>query len=136
MLLKPENTLFVRGTTPVLLLAGAPVHDVLPALSSPDGKVPLCDGWSVLPKLTLCVVDGPGEHGLMIPAIAAPVLEGTADNTSATVRGAEAMAAWGADARQAGGVVVLSLDALPEVLDWTHLLGSGVAHGGFVRLPD
>ncbi|MDQ1046894.1 hypothetical protein [Streptomyces sp. V4I2] len=33
-----------------------------------------------------------------------------------------------------GGAVVLSLDQLPEVLDWSHLLGSGTAHGGFVPL--
>ena len=37
MLLDPENTLFVRGATPVLLLADAPVHDALPLLSKPSG---------------------------------------------------------------------------------------------------
>lgn len=131
MLLKPGNTLFVRGATPVLLLADAPVHDVLPTLTAPDGAaIPLCEGWSIVPKLTVCVVDGPGEHGLMVPAIAAPVLDGT----GVSGKGAEAMSAWRTDAEQAGGAVVLSLDRLPEVLDWAHLLGSGTSHGGFVRL--
>ncbi|MFE9440695.1 hypothetical protein ACFYO2_17115 [Streptomyces sp. NPDC006602] len=130
MLLNPENTLFVRGTTPVLLLADAPVHDVLPPLTAPDGAIALCDGWGVVPKLTMCVVDGPGQHGLIIPAIAAPVLDGGAVSGD----GPEAMSAWCADAEQAGGAVVLSLEQLPEVLDWPHLLGSGTAHGGFVRL--
>ncbi|SCY09307.1 hypothetical protein SAMN02745898_101847 [Streptomyces sp. 136MFCol5.1] len=44
MLLDPENTLFVRGATPVLLLADAPVHDALPLLAAPDGAVPRCEG--------------------------------------------------------------------------------------------
>ncbi|MFD3498568.1 hypothetical protein ACFWWT_03345 [Streptomyces sp. NPDC058676] len=130
MLLNPENTLFVRGTTPVLLLADAPVHDALPPLTAPDGAIPLCDGWGIVPKLTLCVVDGPGEHGLIVPAMAAPVLVGAAVRDDDP----EAMTAWCADVEQAGGAVVLSLDRLPEVLDWPHLLGSGDAHGGFVRL--
>ncbi len=130
MLLNPENTLFVRGTTPVLLLADAPVHDVLPPLTAPDGAIPLCDGWGIVPKLTMCVVDGPGEHGLIVPAIAAPVL----DEGAVSDDDPEAMSAWCTDAEQAGGAVVLSLERLPEVLDWTHLLGSGTAHGGFVRL--
>ncbi|MGX4691511.1 hypothetical protein [Streptomyces sp. JNUCC 63] len=36
------------------------------------------------------------------------------------------------DAEQAGGAVVLSLDHLPEALDWPALLSSGVARGGFM----
>ena len=131
MLLNPENTLFVRGTTPVLLLADAPVHAALPPLTSTDGTVPPCEGWSILPKLTRCVLDGPGEHGLVVAAIAAPVLDGD----GVRGQGAGAMAGWRGDAEQAGGAVVLSLDRLPEVLDWSDLLGSGKAHGGFVRLP-
>ena len=46
----------------------------------------------------------------------------------------EAVSAWCADAEQAGGAVVLSLDRLPEALDWFRLLSSGTAHGGFVPL--
>ena len=40
MLLDPENTLFVRGATPVLLLADAPVHDALPVWPRPTGRCP------------------------------------------------------------------------------------------------
>lgn len=129
MLLDPEKTLFVRGVTPVLLLADAPIHDVLPVLTAPDGVVPRREGWSIVPKLTLCVVDGPGEHGLIVPALAAPVIDG-ADGSAEPGD----MADWCADAEQAGGAVVLSLDRLPEVLDWARLLGSGTARGGFVPI--
>ncbi|WP_128435455.1 hypothetical protein [Streptomyces cyaneus] len=125
MLHEPENTLFVRGSTPVLLLAGASVHDALPGLTASDGQVPLCAGWGVVPKLTLCVVDGPGEYGLMVPSLAAPVLD---------AGGAGDMGAWCEDAERAGGAVVLSVDRIPEVLDWDHLLGSGTSRGGFVRI--
>ncbi|MBO1335836.1 hypothetical protein [Streptomyces sp. VRA16 Mangrove soil] len=129
MFLDPENTLFVRGTTPALLVAGAPVHDALPVLTTPDGQVPLCPGWSLLPRLTVCVVDGPGDAGLLVRALAAPVAGGAGSENAES-----AMAAWCDDAARAGGAVVLSLDALPETLDWSHLLGSGTAHGGFVAL--
>lgn len=112
----------------MLLLAGAPIHDVLPVVAAPDGSVPRCDGWTLVPKLTLCVVDGPGEHGLVVPALVAPVLDAT--QGSAEPGG---MADWCTDAERAGGAVVLSLETLPEELDWPHLLGSGVAHGGFVQ---
>ncbi|MCX4743952.1 hypothetical protein OG455_00225 [Kitasatospora sp. NBC_01287] len=124
MLLSPEKTLFIRGTVPVLLLSDAPVHALLPVLAAPDGAVPRCDGWSIVARLTLCVVDGPGEAGLVVPAMAAPVIDGTG--------GTPEMANWCADSEQAGGAVVLSLDELPEELDWAHLLGSGTARGGFV----
>ncbi|MEV5984811.1 hypothetical protein AB0L85_07275 [Streptomyces sp. NPDC052051] len=127
MLLDPENTLFVCGATPVLLLADAPVHDVLPPLTAPDGAVPVCEGWSIVPRLTLCVVDGPGEHGVLVPALAAPVLGG-ADGGAASGD----MADWCTAAEQAGGAVVLSLEQLPEELDWSALLSSGIARGGFV----
>ncbi|WP_030673742.1 hypothetical protein [Streptomyces rimosus] len=124
MLLDPEKTLFIRGATPVLLLSEAPVHDALPVLAAPDGAVPRCDGWSIVPKLTMCVVDGPGEAGIVIPALVAPVIDDTDPPGG--------MAAWCTDAEAAGGAVVLSLDSLPEVLDWPRLLGSGTAHGGFL----
>ncbi|MER5184490.1 hypothetical protein ABT009_40295 [Streptomyces sp. NPDC002896] len=127
MLLTPEKTLFVRGSTPVLLLADVPIHDVLPVLNAPDGAVPRCEGWSIVSKLTLCVVDGPGEAGLVVPAVGAAVLDGEGG-----ISRPGDMADWCADTEQAGGAVVLSLDQLPEVLDWARLLGSGSARGGFV----
>ncbi|MEU4357853.1 hypothetical protein [Streptomyces virginiae] len=130
MLLAPEKTLFVRGATPVLLLTDAPVHGALPVLAAPDGAVPRCAGWSIVPKLTLCVVDGPGDAGLVVPAMVAPVLDGFGGSLQPGD-----MADWCADAERAGGAVVLSLDALPETLDWPHLLGSGAGRGGFLPAP-
>ncbi|WP_137991407.1 hypothetical protein [Streptomyces vilmorinianum] len=124
MLLPPENTLFVPGDAPALLLAGAPVHEELPALHAPGGAVPPCAGWSVVPQLTVCVVDGPGDAGCLVPAFVAPVFggSGTPDD----------MAGWCEDVVRAGGAVVVSLPELPRTLDWELLLTGGVARGGFV----
>ncbi|HSA48719.1 MAG TPA: hypothetical protein VLH10_01225 [Yinghuangia sp.] len=124
----PEKTLFVRGATPVLLLAEAAVHDALPVVTAPDGAVPACDGWGIMARLTMCVVDGPGDAGVAIPSFdAAVVAEGR------TTTGPDAMGAWCEDVDRAGGAIVLSLDRLPEVPDWADLLGSGTSRGGFLR---
>ncbi|MET9589944.1 hypothetical protein ABZY45_03130 [Streptomyces sp. NPDC006516] len=127
MLLDPENTLFVRGVTPVLLLAEAQVHDALPLLAAPDGVVPRCEGWSIAPRHTMCVVDGPGDQGLVVPSFAAPVVGG-ADDGGASSDTAD----WCVDAEQAGGAIVLSVDQLPDVFDWSALLSSGTVRGGFM----
>lgn len=124
MLMPPENTLFVPGSTPALLLGGAPVHADLPAVDAPDGKVPVCEGWSVVPRLTLCVVDGPGEAGCVVPALMAPVFGGAG--------GPDDMAGWCEDVERAGGAVVLSLPELPAALDRDQLLTGGAARGGFM----
>jgi hypothetical protein len=130
MLMPPENTLFIPGSTPVLLLGGAPVHADLPAVDAPGGTVAACAGWSVVPRLTLCVVDGPGEAGCVIPALMAPVFGGSGSPDD--------MVGWCEDVERAGGAVVLSLSELPELhdlpqsLDWDALLTGGVSRGGFM----
>lgn len=127
MLLNPGNTLFVRNTSPVLLLADASIHDALPVLNASDGVAPGCEGWSVVPRLTLCAVDGPGAHGLVVPTLSAPVV-----NTSTGEAVPATMTDWCADAERTGGALVLSLLHLPATLDWHHLLTSGTANGGFM----
>ncbi|MEV7615851.1 hypothetical protein [Streptomyces sp. NPDC089799] len=88
------------------------------------------------PARARAVVDGPGEAGLVIPALAALVIDTTdTADTADTVDGGTRpghMGDWCADAERAGGAVVLSLDELPEVLDWAHLPGFGTARGGFM----
>lgn len=86
--------------------------------------MPSCPGWSVVPRLTLCVVDGPADAGCVVPAFGAPVAggAGTPDD----------MAGWCEDVERAGGAVVVSLPELPRTLDWAWLLNGGAARGGFV----
>lgn len=130
VLVTPEKTLFVRGDTPMLLLAGAPVHGALALLAAPGETVPRCEGWTIVPKLTLCVVDGPGDLGVVIPAFVAPVLDGTG---RADAPGG--MAGWCEDAERAGGALVLSTDRLPDLIDWSALLAPGTSRGGFMPVP-
>ncbi|MEW1908023.1 hypothetical protein AB0442_06120 [Kitasatospora sp. NPDC085895] len=126
MLLPPENARFVTGPVPPLLLLGAaPVHSVLPALSEgPDGRLPVCEGWTLIPSLIMCVVDGPGGAGCVIPTLTAP-----GDPEEAAY-----IDAWCAEVAEAGGAVVVSLDAMPEQVDRAEVFGGDAARGGFVAL--
>lgn len=105
----------------MLLLAGAPVHGVLPELRVADGRVPVCAGWTVVPRITLCVADGPGDAGSVMPgALSAEEFPHVAE--------------WCDAVERAGGAVVVSLDALPaaeQPVDWDALLTGG-SRGGFM----
>jgi hypothetical protein len=119
MLLSRENVRFVLGPMPLLVVAEATVHEELPPLVAPEGRVPVCDGWQLMAGLTVCVLDGP-VGGCLIPTLAA---EGDV----------EGMVAWCDAVAQAGGGVVVSLPGIPEEFDWDEIFGGGRARGGFVR---
>lgn len=123
MLLPMENVRFVFGPTPLLLVSAAPIHDVLPVLHAPNGNMPTCSGWQVMARLTMCLVDGPGDAGCLIPTLAGP------DSS-------EEMADWCGAVASAGGAVVVSLETMPEQIDWNELFTAGLARGGFVRSVD
>ena len=119
MLIPRENALFLPGPMPVLLMSGAPVHELLPVVHAPDGNVPICEGWHIVAKLTFCVVDGPGESGCVIAG-------------ATTAEEAQETAAWCDAVEQVHGAVVLSLPELPRSLDWERLLTDGRSRGGFM----
>lgn len=123
MFLPRENVRFVLGPTPLLLLSAAPIHHVLPALHAPNGSMPICGGWQLMARLTMCVVDGPGDAGCLIPTLTGP---DDADN----------MSAWCAAADAAGGAVVVSVETMPDQPDWNELFTAGIARGGFIRDAD
>ncbi|MFD9130014.1 hypothetical protein [Kitasatospora sp. NPDC059571] len=127
MLLPPDKAHFVPAETPLLLLDGAPVHDALPPLHAPDAQLPLCPGWSVAPMGTMCLLDGPGDAGCLIPAVGGAIAEPAA--------ALEALGIWREAVERAGGAAVVSLPALPadpNTLDWSAVLTDGTARGGFV----
>ncbi|MEU3818122.1 hypothetical protein [Streptomyces sp. NPDC030392] len=112
---------FVLGELPVLLLGGAPLCGVLPELRVADGRVSVCEGWAVVARITLCVVDGPGDAGCVMPG-------------ALTAEEFPHLAEWCDAVERAGGAVVMSLDALPpadQALDWDALLFGG-SRGGFM----
>ncbi|MGW3248761.1 hypothetical protein [Streptomyces sp. NPDC001070] len=123
MLLPRENAHFVHGPVPLVLLGGAPVHTSLPPLHAPGGRMPTCDGWSIAARLTLCLIDGPGDAGCVVPTL--PPSEEP-----------DAIGAWCDGVARAGGAVVVSLDELPSEVDepdWEGLFTGGRARGGFVH---
>lgn len=126
-LLPRKNVRFLLGPIPVLVLAGAPIHGELPIFRAgaglSDGMAAACAGWRILPRLTLCLVDGPGDAGCLIPGLLEAADLG-------------ALQAWCEAAESAGGAIVVSLDALPGRLDWDEIEASGTARGGFVACFD
>ncbi len=90
-------------------------------LYAPEGRVPGCAGWSVVAKATLCVVDGPGDVGCVMPG-------------GLSAEEFEHVVEWCEAVERAGGAVVMSVDVLPgeaETVDWAALLDGG-ARGGFM----
>ncbi|MGW4805888.1 hypothetical protein [Kitasatospora sp. NPDC004272] len=120
-MISPEQVRLVSGASaPILLLGGAPVHGGLPVLRVTDGSVPGLDGWSVFARLTMCVLDGPGDEGCVFPT-----LGGSFDT--------DGVARWCEEVERAGGALVVSLPepaGLTGPLDWPVLLDGG-SHGGF-----
>ncbi len=121
MLVTRDNARFVEGSTPLLMIAGAPVHDALPKLERGSAAMPVLEGWSLHPSLTMCVVDGPGGRGCLVAGAFEP---DTMDE----------MTTWIESAHRAGGAVVVSVASIPgdDLSDLTT--DAPHSHGGFVRL--
>ena len=126
MFLPRENVHFVLGPTPLLIVSAAPIHDDLPALHAPNGNMPTCHGWQIMARATLCLVDGPGDAGCLMPTLTGPADSGDVSD----------MPEWCAAVASAGGAVVISVEAMPDRFDWDELFTAGVARGGFVRSAD
>ncbi|WP_245194589.1 hypothetical protein [Kitasatospora phosalacinea] len=125
-MISPEQVRLVSGASaPILLLGGAPAHGALPVLRVVDGAVPALDGWSVFARLTMCVLDGPGDAGCLVPT-----LGGSFDT--------DGVARWCEEVGRAGGALVVSLpdpSDLTGQLDWPALLDGG-SRGGFAPAAD
>ncbi|GLW69155.1 hypothetical protein Kpho02_14540 [Kitasatospora phosalacinea] len=121
VMISPEQVRLVSGASaPILLLGGAPVHDALPVLRVVDGAVPGLDGWSVFARLTMCVLDGPGDAGCLFPTLGGSF-------------GTDGVARWCDEVERAGGALVVSLADAAELtgpVDWPALLDGG-SRGGF-----
>ncbi|WP_405142483.1 hypothetical protein OG589_34710 [Sphaerisporangium sp. NBC_01403] len=104
---------------PALVLVSTDPIEMLPVFQL-DADRPLpCDGWQLLAGLTVSVVDGPGDSGMLVEGVIRP------DE-------AEERTAWLDAVDHAGGAVVLVVDSQSPVDDWAALAGSGKARGGFV----
>jgi len=128
-LLSRDRARFLSAPQPVLLVALPDDVPPLPELALDEAGVPAhLDGWSVLAGATLCVVDGPGEQGFLLPTI----LSGGGDDDSAGQM--RTSLAWASGVEDCGGAYVLQVAA--EQLDepLAELMKGGAAErGGFVE---
>jgi hypothetical protein len=120
-LLTPENARFLSAPQPVLLVALPAETPPLPALAHDESGAPAhIPGWSVLAGVTLCVVDGPGEQGFLLPTIS------DANQMEATM-------AWAASVTDCGGAYVLQVPAEHLDAPLAHLMKDPATRGGFVE---
>ncbi|MFB4285090.1 hypothetical protein ACBJ59_58185 [Nonomuraea sp. MTCD27] len=115
-----EDTGYLDGAVPVLVLVSSETIERLPAFQLDAGRPLLCDGWELLAGLTASVVDGPGDSGIFV--------EGTVRPGQLEER-----IAWLEAVDRAGGAVVLVVDSHGPVDDWAALAADEKARGGFVR---
>ncbi|MFE3104019.1 hypothetical protein [Nocardia tengchongensis] len=125
VLVPRENARYFTGGTPVLVVGGASIHEALPVLIVSDGVASRCDGWTLLSRMTVCVVDGPGDLGCAIQTAVDPQDVHEADVHEA--------ATWYDDVDAAGGAVLISLPDLPASFDWDWIFSAGFARGGTIR---
>ncbi|GAA3440765.1 hypothetical protein [Planomonospora venezuelensis] len=114
-----ENTGYLGGAVPTLVLVSTDPVEKLPVFQLDAGRPLPCDGWCILAGLTASVVDGPDDAGIFVDGMTSP-------------EEAEERFAWLEAVDRAGGAVVLVVDSHSTVDDWAALAAGGKAQGGFV----
>jgi hypothetical protein len=110
-------------TWPLLLVAAGSVLPDMPAAASELTleDLPEANRWRLMARLTLCVLDGPGDTGMLMAAdVARPDL----------------MSSWCDSVERAGGAFVLAFaeNELPAlIIESPRLVGLPRAQGAFVR---
>ncbi|NUR03817.1 MAG: hypothetical protein HOY79_47095 [Streptomyces sp.] len=119
-LIPTERTRFLSAPVAAVVIAAEPGGTVLPPLAFYDtGTAKRVLGWTVVARTTMCVLDGPGQDGMLVPTIS---------DTGQMDRAA----AWAEAVADAGGV--LALQVARGRLDATvyDLLADAETRGGFV----
>jgi hypothetical protein len=120
-LLNREQARFLRAPQPVLLVALPDEFGPLPELTSDAAGAPAAlAGWSVLAGGTLCVVDGPGDLGFLLPTLAA------ADELADSM-------AWAGSVADCGGAYVFQVDEKHLDTPLDKLVQAPGTRGGFVE---
>jgi hypothetical protein len=62
---------FIVDQLPMIVLQGLPDSYGLPLIQLDEGgQIGPCSGWVLVAHPTMCVVDGPGDSGLLLPVFA------------------------------------------------------------------
>jgi hypothetical protein len=105
---------------PMIVLQGLPEGYDLPLIHVEDGQVGPCSGWILATHATMCVVDGPGDAGLLLPVFGG-------DETAEAVAAHER---WLAAVSIYGGAVLVVGDS--EVASLADIAARSGLRGGFV----
>ncbi len=116
-----ERARFIHDEGPLLLIAGDEATEALPALRLERGRPARCDGWRLVARLTLCVVDGPGDAGFLVQALDGPAEAGDQSD-------------WLRSVEATGGAVVVAAEGLGEVRTLDEAAACSDVRGGFVSL--
>ncbi|MER7129892.1 hypothetical protein [Streptosporangium saharense] len=114
-----ENTSYLRGAVPTLVLVSADSIERLPTFWLDAGRPSPCENWQIFVGLTASVIDGPGDSRIFIEGIVRP-------------EEAEKRFAWLEAVDHAGGVIVLVVDSHDAADDWAALADGRKTRGGFM----
>jgi len=120
LLVDRRQVAFIVDQLPLIVLPGLPSGYDLPTIQVEDGQVGPCSGWVLAAHALACVIDGPGEAGLLLPAFTG---EETFEAIALHQRWLSAVSIYG------GAVLVVGASEVTSVADFASL--SGLC-GGFV----
>ena len=119
-LIPAERNRFLSAPVPTVVIAAEPGGTLLPPLAFYDtGAVMRAAGWTAVARTTMCVLDGPGDDGLLLPTIS---------DTGQMDRAA----VWAEAVADAGGVLALQVAAGRLDVIVYDLLADPETRGGFV----
>ena len=119
-LIPADRSRVLSVPTPILVLSAALDGVLLPLLESYDSGAPVrVAGWSVVARTTMCVLDGPGDQGFLVP-------------TLAEIGQMDERAAWAQAVADSGGLLVLQVGAHRLEASVYDLLADTGTRGGFV----
>lgn len=121
MFVPQSRASFVVDPVPQLIVVAPPHMDALPPITVRDGYIQPCEGWLLFPRLTLCVVDGPGDAGFLV--------QGAADADQA-----EHLTRWLEALDKTGAAVVIALEEPLEDTSLDELVSLPTARGGAIPL--
>lgn len=119
-LIPADRSRVLSVPTPILVLSVVSEGVLLPLLRFYDSGAPVrVAGWSAVARTTVCILDGPGDQGFMVPTIA-------------EIGQMDERAAWAQAVADNGGLLVLQVAAHRLEASVYDLLADTGTRGGFV----
>lgn len=114
---------YLGGRMPMILLHDVPTAFDLPPLSTTAGQVAPCAGWVLMASGAMCVVDGPGNLGYLLPI---------ANDAAMDLTTFKEHQLWLAAVDAAGGVVVVAGENTRDIASVEDIVDRTGLRGGFI----